>query len=1077
MSPLTMSSSHHAPPPATQLSKSTSVPPPYQHKVGTLQTQHQVPSGPFSEGTLYHSHPYPYLPHVQAQTHGQPPPHTAGSTMATLGQSSVSLSHARDDNSESQISPATGGPFQHARNLPDGSPPTPHRASTFPVYPHASQSLSHLHHYHHHHQPQPRIQHRHSHSHSHSQSHSHSHSMPTSRPDLASQATSPLVPSHSARKRPRQLSILKQPVDPPSHPPDSVPSFPTTTPNGTSFWTLKPPDSGSSQASSHRPGHSHVVVPAVLTREKKQKACSNCRRAKLKCIVEHGEAECVRCKVRKEKCVFFPRASEDDWQQAIASDFNVATRHLANLSDAVHHILDHLVKQNMIPPFTSADQPDGLERYIPPDRDPLGASIAPVTFAKTNNTGVSHKRPEAKNKRLRRVDKRIGEREAEDQLAVDAEPAVGDEHTTAPQITADPSTDSLQPSNQHSKRPSSEPDLPQIVPPPMRMSMPPSTMVISPPMPQREPPQIPPRLNTTSSAGVASPHWDPRASQSAANEPFVFTTSSMSDVHTDNPHPARPSTSPAPFGPGLPDAAPTQEAPNDDLRPHTAESIPAGTTHIVGSSNDSEEDDSEIVEIGSRDPRTDIVKKQVISGRDALALVKYFHSHISVFLYGYNLQFQKFPYIGGPSVITPLLLAVLCLISSERFSSLHHYHPALAEEVSKLLSTSPAESWQTFEGSSYTADFGDVDGDDPLDAEFGLGPEEIVAACVLATYMTEREEAVLIARSAFRWARGWIMLLSSSQPRVTIAETVGFVPPERPATPKDMARIWLLCYIVDSTERLQLSLPAPPPRDAQPYLDVLVPPELHAQSGPPFVHPQDVVLTIQASLLAMLNEWRGQLEALVANEPNPMTIGGLDNPKTLARTTNEQLDQWRHGIDTHKAHSDPLQQTQQTWQHIDITWLFVKMSVNGTLSTYLTSSSPSLSHLYTHPTLHPDAKSNSDKRLRDDSRRIVIDSARGFMQVCRSWTPKESLTNLSPTYLFFVTLAASELVEGARQAKDQFDLGQDEAMGLGLNPDQVIPLIRSVGEMLFLGDLHQQHVSRTTAKTLFYYCEQLQKLR
>lgn len=48
-------------------------------------------------------------------------------------------------------------------------------------------------------------------------------------------------------------------------------------------------------------------LPAVLVREKKQKACANCRRAKLKCIVEDGESDCVRCQARKEKCIFYPR--------------------------------------------------------------------------------------------------------------------------------------------------------------------------------------------------------------------------------------------------------------------------------------------------------------------------------------------------------------------------------------------------------------------------------------------------------------------------------------------------------------------------------------------------------------------------------------------------------------------------------------------------------------------------------------------------------------------------------------------------------------------------------------------------
>jgi len=48
--------------------------------------------------------------------------------------------------------------------------------------------------------------------------------------------------------------------------------------------------------------------PSVLVREKKQKACANCRRTKLKCIVDPNESDCVRCKARKERCIFYPRS-------------------------------------------------------------------------------------------------------------------------------------------------------------------------------------------------------------------------------------------------------------------------------------------------------------------------------------------------------------------------------------------------------------------------------------------------------------------------------------------------------------------------------------------------------------------------------------------------------------------------------------------------------------------------------------------------------------------------------------------------------------------------------------------------
>lgn len=78
--------------------------------------------------------------------------------------------------------------------------------------------------------------------------------------------------------------------------------------NGHSVNGAAPPTAtgsgGNGPASADSPSSN---LPAVLTREKKQKACANCRRAKLKCIVEHGEADCVRCRARQERCVFYPR--------------------------------------------------------------------------------------------------------------------------------------------------------------------------------------------------------------------------------------------------------------------------------------------------------------------------------------------------------------------------------------------------------------------------------------------------------------------------------------------------------------------------------------------------------------------------------------------------------------------------------------------------------------------------------------------------------------------------------------------------------------------------------------------------
>lgn len=72
------------------------------------------------------------------------------------------------------------------------------------------------------------------------------------------------------------------------------------------LWSTKP---ATGAASSINNG---TALPSILLREKKQKACANCRRAKLKCIMDEGVGSCVRCNARKETCTFLPRSHVSD---------------------------------------------------------------------------------------------------------------------------------------------------------------------------------------------------------------------------------------------------------------------------------------------------------------------------------------------------------------------------------------------------------------------------------------------------------------------------------------------------------------------------------------------------------------------------------------------------------------------------------------------------------------------------------------------------------------------------------------------------------------------------------------------
>ena len=144
-----------------------------------------------------------------------------------------------------------------------------------------------------------------------------------------------------------------------------------------------------------------------------------------------------------------------------------------------------------------------------------------------------------------------------------------------------------------------------------------------------------------------------------------------------------------------------------------------------------------------------------------------FHARMAPHLFGYDLKLRRFPYLeDGPRSITPFILAVECVLASERVPELFNYHAALAEAVLTMLLTSPAESWQTIQGSRAVAQdqlLGHaLDSEESWDPELGIGPEEIVAGCVLASFISQREEAQFISLRAFNWAKGWCQVCNRS---------------------------------------------------------------------------------------------------------------------------------------------------------------------------------------------------------------------------------------------------------------------------------------------------------------------------
>lgn len=338
--------------------------------------------------------------------------------------------------------------------------------------------------------------------------------------------------------------------------------------------------------------------PSVLVREKKQKACANCRRAKLKCIVEGNETECVRCRARKERCVFYPRGHDEDWQQTLTSDLYTAIGHLSQLSAAVHHILHHLTAQGMVPPLEQQ-----LPHYGPPDRD---LSILQGWGAERNRALGS---TDNGRKRMRRKKEDDGDDDDDDddEQGMSNAPFSADYQAVAnTNGNAAVPAGGMRPTDMHM--------------PPPRFERVPSSISNSGnrPPPPAPLPQHPPMLGSAQSGSVGLPFQEPNGrSMSAGTRPTPEGAMSISPVDS------------ATFG-----VTPGQTSqPSSAITTAPAMSTPypaqGGIFSLLNGTKSSASPSSAPVstqqydndQFGSADPRPNIVKRGVITNNDALTLV------------------------------------------------------------------------------------------------------------------------------------------------------------------------------------------------------------------------------------------------------------------------------------------------------------------------------------------------------------------------------------------------------------------------------------------------------------------------
>ena len=121
--------------------------------------------------------------------------------------------------------------------------------------------------------------------------------------------------------------------------------------------------------------------------------------------------------------------------------------------------------------------------------------------------------------------------------------------------------------------------------------------------------------------------------------------------------------------------------------------------------------------------------------------------------------YRRWPYLPtGKAFITPLIFTSICMLAAERIPRYHDLRQSIARsdlgravvDATPGLAFAPGQ-----EGAS-------ENGLEPdLDLELGIGPEEITALLLYASFSSSPRSDV-IARTAFEWTRGYLKVSISS---------------------------------------------------------------------------------------------------------------------------------------------------------------------------------------------------------------------------------------------------------------------------------------------------------------------------
>ncbi|SJX62691.1 uncharacterized protein SRS1_16588 [Sporisorium reilianum f. sp. reilianum] len=202
-------------------------------------------------------------------------------------------------------------------------------------------------------------------------------------------------------------------------------------------------------------------------------------------------------------------------------------------------------------------------------------------------------------------------------------------------------------------------------------------------------------------------------------------------------------------------------------------------------------------DVGSKDPRPNVIKQDLVSPSDAVVLFRFFADYLDQYSFG-------FPTYRPDAIMSPMILTSVVCVASLHHAQLNRLHVPLKRDlIARLQTDDPSfpcsDVYETLFSSSSASRSShlqsNVHFEKELDPELGIGVEEIVGASLFAAWFGGKR-----AWMASRLARWWSAKFLRQQQHpamMTMGEIMSILPPPRDLGKQDLLRVWLSAYITE----------------------------------------------------------------------------------------------------------------------------------------------------------------------------------------------------------------------------------------------------------------------------------------